>query len=126
MNSGFGDLTGFFGAMNPHTGDGRWHPWLLNLAGGMGVPPWENPQRYVQNSPIYFLDRVTTPLIIQAGGSDTPIVPYSDQVFVGLKALHKDVTYLRYDDEAHLLENPANQRDFWNRTLAFWDRHLKP
>lgn len=126
MNAGFGDLTGFFGSMIPGSGEGSWHPWLLKLGGGMGVPPWENPQRYLQNSPIYFLDRITTPLIIQAGGEDAAIVPFSDEVFVGLRALHKDVTYLRYDGEAHLLENPANQLDYWHRTLQFWEQHLKP
>lgn len=120
MNAGFGDLTAFHG-----TWGGAWIPWLERLGGAMGLAPWENPQRYVQNSPVYYLDRITTPLIIQAGVLDSGIVPYSDQVFVGLKRLGKDVTYLRYEDEGHLLEIPANKVDYWERTLEFWDQRLK-
>ena len=57
----------------------------------------------MQNSPIYFLNRIQTPMIIQAGANDMAIVPYSDQVFAGMKRLNKDVTYLRYGGEGHVL-----------------------
>lgn len=124
MNAGYGDLAGMYGVMNFNDGSGGWHLWLLKLGGGMGVHPWESPQRYVRNSPLYRLDRITTPLIIQAGSLDSGIVPFSDQVFVGLKQLGKDVTYLRYEDEGHLLEIPANRVDYWERTLQFWNQHL--
>ncbi len=67
------------------------------------------------------MDRIATPLIIQAGSLDLGIVPFSDQVFVGLKQLGKDVTYLRYEDEGHLLEIPSNRADYWRRTLEFWE-----
>jgi dipeptidyl aminopeptidase/acylaminoacyl peptidase len=124
MNAGFGDLTGFYGAMRPD-GGGSWHPWLEQLGGAMGVPPWENPQRYIQNSPIYYLDRITRPLVIQAGGDDASIVPFSDQVFVALKRLNKKVVYLRYGSEGHLLELSPNKIDYWTRVFKFWDEHLK-
>jgi dipeptidyl aminopeptidase/acylaminoacyl peptidase len=124
MNAGFGDLAGMYGVMNANDGSGGWHQWLLRLGGGMGVPPWENPQRYLQNSPLYYLDRITTPLLIQAGTLDSGIVPFSDQIYVGLKQLGKDVTYLRYEGEGHLLEIPANRVDYWDRTMEFWNHHL--
>jgi dipeptidyl aminopeptidase/acylaminoacyl peptidase len=89
------------------------------------VPPWENPFRYVENSPIFYLDRVQTPLLMQAGAEDEGIVAYSDQVFVALKRLQKEVAYLRYRDESHLLERHANKLDYWNRVLPFWERYLK-
>jgi dipeptidyl aminopeptidase/acylaminoacyl peptidase len=125
MNSGFGDLVGFYGSMNRTDGSGSWHPWLEKLGGAMQVPPWENPMRYVENSPIFYLDKIQTPLIIQAGADDEAIVPYSDQVFVALKRLDKNVTYLRYRDESHLLERHANKLDYWSRILPFWDKYLK-
>ena len=125
VNSGFGDLTGFYGAMNMTDGSGSWHPWLEKLGGAMQVPPWENPMRYVENSPIFYLDRIQTPLIIQAGAGDAAIVPFSDQVFVALKRLNKNVTYLRYRSEDHLLERHANKVDYWERVLPFWDKYLK-
>lgn len=125
MNSGFGDLVAFYGSMNKNDGSGGWHPWLEKLGGAMQVPPWENPMRYVENSPIYYLDRIQTPLMMQAGADDEGIVEYSDQVYVALKRLDKNVTYLRYRDESHLLERHANKLDYWSRILPFWDQYLK-
>lgn len=125
MNAGFGNLAAFYGAMGPD-GAGGWIPWLEDRGGAMGAPPWEAPQRYVENSPIFYLDRVQTPLIMQAGGADRSVVPYSDEVFVGLKRLSKDVTYLRYAGEGHVLAAYPNLVDYWTRVLAFYDRHLKP
>jgi dipeptidyl aminopeptidase/acylaminoacyl peptidase len=125
MNAGFGDLTGFYGSMSLATGDGNWIPWLETLTGGMGAGPWDAAQSFVQNSPIYFLNRVETPLIIQAGSADSAIVPFSDQVFVGLKRLGKDVTYLRYGGEGHVLAVQANLVDYWTRVIAFLDKHVK-
>jgi dipeptidyl aminopeptidase/acylaminoacyl peptidase len=124
MNAGFGDLTAFYGSMTDN-GSGSWVSWLEGRGGAMAAPPWEAPQRYVQNSPIYFLDRLQTPLIIQAGGADRAILPYSDQVFAGARRLNKDVTYLRYGGEGHTLAAYPNLVDYWNRVLAFFDRHLK-
>ena len=122
MNAGFGDLTGFYGAMSG--GESAWRPWLESNGGAMGAPPWEAPQRYVDNSPIYQLHRLNTPLIVQAGSADLTIVPFSDQVWVGLQRLGKQATYLRYTGEGHVLSAAANLRDYWTRVLAFFDTHL--
>jgi len=128
MNAGFGDLTGFygFGISNDYRGNGfgAWHPWLEHGGGAMSVPPWEDPQRYVENSPIYYLDRIQTPLIIMAGSRDIAIVPFSDQVFVNLKRLRKDATYLRYREEDHALTSYANLVDYWTRVTRFFDEKL--
>src|SRR3546814_15479396 len=96
MNAGFGDLTAFHGTMG-----GAWIPWLEKRGGSMKVPPWEAPQRYVENSPIYYLDRIETPLIIQAGSADLSIVQHSDQVWVEMQRLSKPATYLRSGGESH-------------------------
>ena len=126
MNAGFGDLTAFYGSMSLETGEGGWIPWLETLTGGMGAGPWDAPQTYVQNSPVYMLNRIETPMIIQAGGADAGIVPYSDEVYVGLKRLGKDVTYLRYGGESHVLAAQSNLVDYWKRVIRFLDAHLKP
>lgn len=96
-----------------------------SLTGGKGSGPWAAAQTFVQNSPVYFLDRVETPLIIQAGASDSAIVPFSDEVFVGLKRLNKDVTYLRYGGEGHVLAADTNLIDYWKRVIAFLDARLQ-
>lgn len=124
MNAGFGDLVGFYGSMS-YAGTGGWIPWLERAGGGMGAPPWEVPLRYVENSPVFYLDRITTPLIVQAGADDEGIVRFSDQVWVGLQRLGKEATYLRYGGEEHVLAKAANLVDYWKRVIAFLDEKVK-
>jgi dipeptidyl aminopeptidase/acylaminoacyl peptidase len=124
MNAGFGDLVGFYGSMS-YAGTGGWIPWLERAGGGMGAPPWEVPLRYVENSPVFYLDRITTPLIVQAGADDESIIRFSDQVWVGLQRLGKEATYLRYGAEEHVLMKGANLVDYWKRVLAFFDEKVK-
>lgn len=119
MNAGFGDLTAFHGTMG-----GGWFSWIEHGGGSMGLPPWEAPQRYVQNSPIYYLNRIETPLLMQAGAADLGIIQHSDQVWTGLQRLNKEVIYLRYGGEGHVLASAANLRDYWKRVLDFLNRHL--
>jgi len=94
------------------------------VTGAIGAPPWEVPERYVENSPIFHLDRVQTPLIIQVGGADDGFVPWNNEVFVGLRRLGREVTYLRYEGEGHSLREVPNQVDYWTRVLAFLDRYV--
>jgi len=91
--------------------------------GDMGCHPWECRDRYLENSPFFFLDRVTTPLLMERG-TDDDISVQNGEIFVGLRRLGKEVTSLEYAHEGHVLETPANIVDFWERTLEFLDTHL--
>ena len=54
----------------------------------MGGTPWEFRERYIENSPFFYLDRVETPLLLIHGAEDTASAPFNaDQVFVGLRRL---------------------------------------
>lgn len=119
-NSGFGDLGAFYGVMG-----GGWIPWLERLGGSMGVPPWEAPALYVENSPYYQLNRIETPLLIQAGAADAGIVNHSDAVWVGMQRLNKETIYLRYGGEGHVLASAANLKDYWRRLFVFFDKHVR-
>jgi dipeptidyl aminopeptidase/acylaminoacyl peptidase len=94
----------------------------------LGGGPWEFPFRYVWNSPIYFLDRVQTPLLAIHGSMDASDSPsQSDEIFVGLRHLGKQVVYAKYEGETHVPRDWsfANQRDLCQRILAWFDEHLK-
>lgn len=96
--------------------------------GLMGGTPWEYRDRYIENSPLFFLDRVDTPLMIVHGGEDTDVPPFlGDEIFVGLRRLGKEVVYAKYQGEEHspLDWSYANQVDFCNRMIAWFDDHLK-
>src|SRR5258708_2031492 len=94
----------------------------------MGGTPWEFRDRYIENSPIFFLDRVDTPLLIIHGGDDTTVPPFlAEQVFVSLRRLGKEVEFARYEGEGHspAYWSYANQLDLCNRVIAWFDDHLK-
>jgi len=96
--------------------------------GLMGGTPWEFRSRYIENSPIAYLDRVETPLLIVHGTEDTTVRPHlSDQVFVGLRRLGKEVVYVKYVGEGHspLYWNYANQLDYTRRMVDWFEQHLK-
>jgi dipeptidyl aminopeptidase/acylaminoacyl peptidase len=97
--------------------------WAEEGQGLMGGPPWEFPDRYVKNSPVFYLDKVRTPLLINQGGMD--ITPFqSDEVFVGLRRLGKKAVYVRYENEGHGIAFYPNRVDYWNRMIEWFDSNL--
>jgi dipeptidyl aminopeptidase/acylaminoacyl peptidase len=102
--------------------------WAETGQGRMGGTPWEFRERYIENSPFFYLDRVETPLLLIHGSEDPTSSPFNaDQTFVGLRRLGKAVEYAKYMGEEHS-ENVwgyANQLDYLNRVIAWFDKYLK-
>jgi dipeptidyl aminopeptidase/acylaminoacyl peptidase len=120
---GMSNLTSFYGTLGP-VGVGKWTSFLETVGGPRGAP-WEVPQRYIENSPIFYLDRVQTPLLIGVGGADEPFVSQMNEAFVGLQRLGREVTYVRYEGEGHFLVQANSLTDYWTRALAFFETHLQ-
>ena len=106
-------------------GSAPWEGYYEEGQGGMKGSPWDLKTRYWDNSPFFFLDKVTTPLMIERG-TDDAISIQSGNVFNGLKRLGKTVELLEYDHEGHVVQQPVNVIDFWNRRLAWVERYLGP
>jgi dipeptidyl aminopeptidase/acylaminoacyl peptidase len=127
MRAGMGDMIGQYGWLaNDGTNYGL--AWAESGQGRMGGSPWEFRDRYLENSPYLYLDRVRTPLLIIHGGNDDAVPRYlADEVFSGLRRLGQEVTYARYEGEGHWegTWGYANQRDSLQRSIAWFDRHLK-
>jgi dipeptidyl aminopeptidase/acylaminoacyl peptidase len=125
--SGFSDTVGDYGEMTK-AGTAFAISTEEHGSGSMGGTPWDVRDRYIANSPVFFFDRVQTPLLIIHGAEDTTVAPYlGDEVFVDLRRLGKDVEYARYEGEGHSPVNwrYANQVDFCNRVIAWFDKYLK-
>lgn len=124
MDVGFGNLSSMYGTMLKN-GRASGVGWAEEGQGRMGGPPWQFPERYVQNSPAFFLNKIETPLLISQGGKD--VYPFqANEIFVGLRRLGKKVVYVRYENEAHGIEDPSNRIDYWNRNLKWFESHLRP
>ncbi len=91
-----------------------------------GALPWTNLRSYIENSPIFCVERMTTPLLIIHGARDSVSVTQADALFVALRARGKTVEYARYPDEFHSFVNVANQSDSLRRFVAWFDKYLQP
>jgi dipeptidyl aminopeptidase/acylaminoacyl peptidase len=61
-----------------------------------GRTPWDDPETYIKLSPIYHLDKVTTPMLLAAGDEETAGALISMEMYTGLRYLGRHVTFLRY------------------------------
>jgi dipeptidyl aminopeptidase/acylaminoacyl peptidase len=123
--SGMSDLGALYGQLDV---DGLALPADEMERSVVGVAPWQDPLRYVGNSPFYYLDRVKTPLLIVHGSKDEAASSsLSDQVFVGMRRLGREVEYAKYEGESHVPRDWSygNQLDLCRRTLRWFETHLK-
>jgi dipeptidyl aminopeptidase/acylaminoacyl peptidase len=123
---GMGDLVSAYGQMGR---DGTAFETSITEQGrGMlGGTPWQFRERYVENSPLFYFDRVETPLLIVHGAEDKSVAPFlGDQVFVALRRLGKEVEYAKYESEEHspLYWSYPNQMDVGKRMIDWFGRYL--
>lgn len=125
---GDADAIGFYGEMDK---DGAAYgiPIEEEGQGLMGGTLWNRRDKYIENSPIFYLDRVATPLLIVQGTEDHAVAPFlADEMFVGLRRLGAKVEYAKYQGERHSPAQEwsyANQTDFCNRMIAWFGKYLK-
>jgi len=98
--------------------------WAERGQGRMGQPPWEDPQRYRRNSPLFYADRIDTPIMLIHGDLDLWPMTQSEEMFAALYRLQRDAVFVRYWGEGHVPTGPANIRDFWQRIFEWYDLHL--
>jgi len=65
----------------------------------MGGRPWMVPDRYIRNSPIFYVDRVQTPVFIAQGTLDFVPIEQGEEFFNDLRRLSKRAELVRYVGE---------------------------
>lgn len=92
----------------------------------IGGTPWEYPQRYIENSPIFNIDKINTPLLIMHNDADGHVPWYQGiEFFVSLRRLGKPSWFLNYNDEPHWPLKMQNRKDFNIRMQQYFDYYLK-
>ena len=92
----------------------------------LGVSMWENLSPYIENSPVFFADRINTPLMIQHGDADEAVPWYqSIELYLALRRLGKESVFLHYYDEPHHLRKLANRLDYAIKMKEYMDHYLK-
>jgi len=87
---------------------------------------WDKPLRYLENSPIFFVDKVQTPLLIMSNDKDGAVPWYQGiELFTALRRLEKPAWLLVYNNEDHNLVQRKNRKDLSIRLSQFFDHYLK-
>ena len=94
----------------------------------IGATLWEKPMRYIENSPLFFADKVETPLLMTHNDNDGA-VPWQQGIeyFSALRRLNKPVWMISYNGDEHNLkaESWGNRVDLSIRLAQFFDHYLK-
>ena len=92
----------------------------------IGGSLWEQPMRFLENSPIFRIDRVTTPILMLHNDADDAVPWYQGiEYYLGLRRLGKEVYLFTYNGEPHGIRRRPNQKDYARRMQEFFDHKLK-
>ena len=92
----------------------------------LAATPWSSPLRYLENSPLFTMDKVQTPILIMHNDADGHVPWYQGiEYFVAMKRLGKPCWLLNYTGEPHWPTNMANRIDFQRRMFQFFNHYLK-
>jgi dipeptidyl aminopeptidase/acylaminoacyl peptidase len=92
----------------------------------IGATIWEKPELYIENSPLFKLPNVQTPVAIMANDADGSVPWYQGiEMFTALRRLNKPVWLLVYNNEDHNLVQRQNRKDISIREQQFFDHFLK-
>ncbi len=92
----------------------------------LGGSLWEKPMLYIENSPIFFADKIKTPLLLLHNDADGAVPWYQGiEMYMAMRRLNKPVWMLNYNGEPHWPVKRENRMDFQIRMKQFFDHYLK-
>jgi dipeptidyl aminopeptidase/acylaminoacyl peptidase len=91
--------------------------------------PWNEEADFKARSPITYVEKITTPLMLIEGGSDlrTPPGAGGEQMFRALKFLKKPVVMVQFPGESHELSRsgkPVHRVERLQHIVAWFDKYL--
>ncbi len=90
---------------------------------------WKNRDIAIENSPYFYMDRISAPVLILHGSSDDAVPKaMAEEAFSALEDLGKKGVYVEYEGESHIPAEftVSHQIDFADRIIAWFDKYLKP
>ncbi|MDQ3016931.1 MAG: prolyl oligopeptidase family serine peptidase [Bacteroidota bacterium] len=92
----------------------------------IGRTLWEDPQKYIANSPLFKINKITTPLLLLHNDEDAA-VPFEQGIefYLALRRLGKVAWLLNYRGEPHWPVKWQNRKDFQLRMSQFFDYYLQ-
>lgn len=92
----------------------------------IGGTLWEKPLHYIENSPLFYADKIETPLLIMHNDDDGAVPWYQGiEMYMAMRRLQKPAWMLTYNNEGHNLTKWPNRMDLDIRMYQFFDHYLK-
>jgi dipeptidyl aminopeptidase/acylaminoacyl peptidase len=111
-HAGISNITSYWG-------EGYWG-YSYSAGASAGSYPWNNPELYVKQSPLFSADKIKTPLLLLHGTVDTNVpIGESIQMYNALKLLGKEVEFIQVDGENHAIYD-YDKRIAWNNAIYAW------
>jgi len=80
-----------------------------------GCLPWQDPERYRRLSPVSYVERMRTPLLILHSEEDYRCpISQAEELYASLKKLDQEVVFVRFPGESHELSRSGKP---WHRVL---------
>ena len=121
------NMTSAYGGIRWETGLSRMYQYE-NSQSRIGGTLWDKPLQYIENSPLFYVPKIKTPLLIMHNDNDGAVPWYqSIELFTAMRRLEKPVWMLTYNNEEHNLkaESWANRMDLTIRMKQFFVHYLK-
>jgi dipeptidyl aminopeptidase/acylaminoacyl peptidase len=104
-------------------GENQIDQWMIPY---FGASVYDDPAVYERSSPITFIKNAKTPTLIVVGDRDAECpAPQSLEFWHALKTLGVETELVIYPNEGHGISDPAHQRDFARRSIAWFDTYMQ-
>ncbi len=118
------NMTSAYGGIRWQTGMSRMFQYEKTQS-RIGATLWERPLYYLENSPLFKVPDINTPLLIMHNDNDGAVPWYQGiEMFVAMRRLAKPTWMLNYNGEAHNLVQRVNRKDLSIRLSQFFDHYL--
>lgn len=119
------NMTSAYGGIRWETGISRAFQYEKTQS-RIGGTLWDKPMNYIENSPLFFANRIETPLMMTHNDADGAVPWYQGiEMFSALRRLNKPVWMLVYNGEGHNLTQRHNAKDLSIRLYQYFDYYLK-
>jgi dipeptidyl aminopeptidase/acylaminoacyl peptidase len=123
--------TNRFKAAIGHAGISDWYSFYGQsdipglMAYGFAGQPWNAAATYRKYSPITYVDKVKTPIMITHGEQDRRVaIQQAEEYYRGVKGNGVEAIFIRYPREGHGITEPNHQIDLVGRQLDWFEKHL--
>ena len=102
-------------------------PWEFNLV-HLGKWPWEDWELFRKASPLYYVDKAATPILILHGDEDPRVDPTQSRMFYRFLKLQDNpppVRLVLYPGEGHGNQRAASRYDYSLRLMRWMNHYLK-